>query len=259
MVTLPVHHVLPPSRAARFKEYQAAKAAGQLLLTTDDAAKAAARVLAAKVKAKEEVGVAGADGDDEEGDDGVGVKRGRAARPRGGSKRGGRSGEGDDDDDDDDVADDADLAPDADLLAELERELEGHSDSEEGDGALADAGGAGDDVAGGGAGSLFASQDVQIARHEHYIAQEAYEERVSGESVRIEVGGSRYPRVLSLVGDRCRTQADGPRGPRARGAPWRRERRLRCRSPPAQAPAGGCAGAKAHKGSSGRSRGCRTL
>jgi hypothetical protein len=162
---------LSPSLPARFKEYQAAKAAGQLLLTTDDAVKAAARVLAAKIKAKEEVGIGGASGDDEDGDGagGAGTKRGRASRQRGGSRRtedaeavGGN----------DDRAADDDLAPDEDLLAELKGELE-------------DEDGSGDDRGGGGGGahapcglSLFASQDVQIGNHGAYVAREDYEGQV---------------------------------------------------------------------------------
>lgn len=160
-------------------------------------------MLAAQIKAKEEVGVGAASGDDDEDGDSAGKagsKRGRAARQRGGFKR---DGDGEDDSGDEDAADD--LAPDADLLAELKGEL----DDEE----------PGDDRGGGGGGahapvgmSYLASHDVQIGNHGAYIEPEVYEEQVGraeGERARCFALEPFRP-CLNPTGDGRGARANGP-------------------------------------------------
>ena len=145
--------------AARYDEYQKAKAQGKLLMSDDEVAVAAARELA-NAKANE------MNGDDSDSEDvPSGTKRGRSAH-------------GDEADIVPGVEDgDSDFTPDKELLQEIASELELESAADggrpasgahrRGDGRIA----TGLD--------LFASQDVQIGHHNDYIAREDWEVQAS--------------------------------------------------------------------------------
>lgn len=148
---------------ARFKEYQAAKTRGQLLLSEDDVAAVAAQDLAAKRKVMEEAQGYKDDGSDD-GDDSDSAD----IASRGGLKRGlaasnAKSGAEDDNDNS------------AEVLARELLEVEGVAGGK----LQADREAAGRVHRGAGLGSgLFASQDFELANHGDYVANEDWEGQV---------------------------------------------------------------------------------
>lgn len=131
-------------------------------MTRDDVADVVKRELAAKLAAVEEGNADGEAGADQAAS---GVKRDRKSRGgRGSSHRGGGDSDSESAGEGDELGD-----GDPDILAELEEDAVGSAAERHA-------------VAGRGAGApglLFASQDVQLAHHADYIAEEEYEGQVS--------------------------------------------------------------------------------
>ena len=130
-------------------------------MTRDDVADVVKRELAAKLAAAEEENADGEAGADQAAS---GVKRDRKSRGgRGSSHRGGGDSDSESAGEDDELG-----VGDPDILAELEEDSAGCAAGRHA-------------VSGAGApGLLFASQDVQLARHADYIAEEEYEGQVRG-------------------------------------------------------------------------------